>query len=316
MQFTFKTAFGDKIINNDYEVSYLAGYSIDGKTIYIDKRLPRYLTLKDGRKIDVYPYLIEHESWEKHLEDNKNYRYSYAHEKATGKERAKVESDNIDWDEYQNYMLKMVKELKEFNTPVPPDLDLKPEKDSHDYYRYHKIKKMEHESNSFYRKVHATYKIIIASKLDPSAFKPSPYYDSEEGMVDLEAKPPKILYHVTHIKNLSSIRKKGLLPKVGEVTRSAHGDERHAATPLVYLSDKVAPGILGTFGKDALIITVDPSENNIWFFTGNELVEVYSDKWGKTIEEGDFPIGIEVGDFYSEVKVVPKEFFDYKGNSI
>jgi hypothetical protein len=159
---------------------------------------------------------------------------------------------------------------------------------------------------------------IIADKsgLDPKAFGKSPYYDSEDGQVDLEQNPPKVLYHVTHKKNLDAIRKKGLLPKVGSITRSAHGDETHSATPLVYLSDKVAPGIKGTFGKDAIIITVDPAKNDIWFFTGNELVEVRDGYWGQIISEGDFPIGIETGDFYSEQKVDPDSFYNYKGNPI
>ena len=117
-------------LNTQYQVSYLAGYSEDGLTIYIDRRLPQYFKLKDGRVIDVYKYLMVHELWEKHLEDTKGYSYSYSHEKATGKEREAVEKDGIPWKEYQSYMLKMVKKLTKLTGEVPPDLDVKPEKDN------------------------------------------------------------------------------------------------------------------------------------------------------------------------------------------
>jgi len=129
-------------INTDYEIPYLAGYSVKGDMIYIDKRLPRRLKTKSGRVIDLFKYLVVHEIVEKYLEDHKHYKYAYAHELATGEERNAVERDNVNWDEYQNYMLKMVQQLKTFSGSLPLDLDTKPERDSHDYYRYHKIQKL------------------------------------------------------------------------------------------------------------------------------------------------------------------------------
>jgi len=169
-------------------------------------------------------------------------------------------------------------------------------------------------------KIKAAYIIseISAAKLDSSAFKPSKFSpdDGDDG-IDLPDHPPKILYHVTNKKNLASIKKKGLTPKVGAITRSAHGDENNPATPMVYLSDVVAPGILGMHKTDAIIITVDPKENNIFLFTGYELVEINSGGgWGSETSEGDFPIGIEPGDFFSEDTVTPLAFYDYKGNPI
>ena len=129
-------------INADYEIPWLAGYSTDGHTIYIDKRLPRYLTLSNGRTIDVYKYLYVHESTEKGLEDEKDYKYQYAHEKATKVEREAVESDGINWDEYQSYMLAEVKKLENFNGPLPSDFDDKPEKDTGEWSRYYKIEEL------------------------------------------------------------------------------------------------------------------------------------------------------------------------------
>jgi len=129
------------LINRDYEVPYLAGYSKDGRFIYIDKRLPKFFKLKNGKVVDVDKYLMVHETVEKKLEDTKKYHYQYAHEKATGKEREAVENDGIDWGEYQTYMKKMVKKLINFSGPTPPDLDLKPEKDYHDLKTLNKIER-------------------------------------------------------------------------------------------------------------------------------------------------------------------------------
>lgn len=152
-------------------------------------------------------------------------------------------------------------------------------------------------------------------KLDVNKLLKSRFSDDDGGdYVEPPSTPPKQLYHVTHRKNLDSIRKKGLTPKIGDVTKSAHGDRENPATPLVYLLDGIAPGIFE--GKDSVIITVDPSENDIWYFSGYELIRHGGSYWGEEISEGDFPIGIEPGDYYSESKVVPSGFFDYRGNEI
>jgi len=140
-------------LNTQYQVSYLAGYSSDGLTIYIDKRLSPYLKLKDGRVINVFKYLMVHEMVEKHLEDTKGYKYSYAHEKATGKEREAVEKDGIPWEEYQSYMLKEVKKLSELTDEVPSDLDVKPEYDSHDMKMLHEIRRFQRKVSKYRSKL-------------------------------------------------------------------------------------------------------------------------------------------------------------------
>lgn len=131
------------VINRDYEVPYLAGYSKDGRFIYIDKRLPKFLTLKNGDVIDVDRYLKIHETEEKFWEDIHGHKYQYAHQLATKKERAAVKNDGIDWNEYQSFMEKMIKKLKDISGPIPPDLDLKPERDYHDYKLLHRLQKMQ-----------------------------------------------------------------------------------------------------------------------------------------------------------------------------
>lgn len=160
-------------------------------------------------------------------------------------------------------------------------------------------------------------KMALGDKLPPSAFKRVRKNSDEDDGVDLPDKPPSVLYHVTALSNLNSIKQKGLEPAIGDITRSAHGDSDNPATPLVYLLDSVASGILQKHGKEALIVTVDPKANDIWFFTGMELAEISGlEGWGDIIDEGDFPIGIETGDYYSEVTVTPLKFYDYKGNEL
>jgi hypothetical protein len=161
---------------------------------------------------------------------------------------------------------------------------------------------------------------IAASKLNIQKLLQNPKGSDDlddDGYIEPLDNPPNVLYHVTNIKNLESIRKKGLVPRVGQITKSGHGDSRNPATPMVYLLDTIAPGIYRTLGKNALIIEVSPEENDVWFFTGYELMQLSgSNWWGETIDDGDFPVGIEPGDYYSESKVVPKAFYDYKGNPI
>ncbi len=47
-------------LDRSHDVPYLAGYSRDGKTIYIDRHLPRSFRYR-GRDIEVDRYLILHE---------------------------------------------------------------------------------------------------------------------------------------------------------------------------------------------------------------------------------------------------------------
>jgi len=142
-QVSIDTPFGKKIVNNSYEIPYLAGYSKDGKTIYIDKRLNPIFELKDGRKMDITKYTVIHECAEKILEDAIDYKYPYAHQQATGEERKAVEDDGYPWDEYQRYALSEVRRLKKLDPSerLPIDLDEKPEKDTKDYPLLKKIHK-------------------------------------------------------------------------------------------------------------------------------------------------------------------------------
>jgi hypothetical protein len=122
-----------KKLDCTHDVPYLAGYSQDGKTIYIDRHLPKVMNYK-GRKIEVDRYLIMHEEVEKTLIDQLGLHYLHAHQIATRAEEAAVRADGILWRDYDRFMQKYVKHIgDERLQKVPDDLDLKPYRDEHDF---------------------------------------------------------------------------------------------------------------------------------------------------------------------------------------
>lgn len=122
-----------KKLDREHDIPYLAGYSLDGKTIYIDRHLPRSFKFR-GRNIEVDRYLILHEEVEKTLIDQLRLHYLHAHQIATRAEQAAVRADQIEWRAYDRFMQKYVKKIgDERLTKVPADLDLKPYRDEHDY---------------------------------------------------------------------------------------------------------------------------------------------------------------------------------------
>jgi hypothetical protein len=122
-----------KTIDRKHDIPYLAGYSKDGKTIYIDRHMPK--TMKyNGREIATDRYLILHEEVEKTLIDQLNLHYLHAHQIASRAEQAAVRAAGIRWRDYDRFMQKFVKTIgDERLAKVPADLDLKPYRDEHDY---------------------------------------------------------------------------------------------------------------------------------------------------------------------------------------
>lgn len=121
-----------KKLDRSHDIPYLAGYSKDGKTIYIDRHLPRSFSYR-GREIEVDRYLILHEEVEKALIDEVGLHYLHAHQIATRAEEAAVRADRIDWRDYDRFMQKYVKRIGDERLKnVPANLDLKPYRDEHD----------------------------------------------------------------------------------------------------------------------------------------------------------------------------------------
>jgi len=121
-----------KKFDRKHDIPYLAGYSRDGKTIYIDRHMPKFFKQR-GRKIDTDRFLILHEEVEKTLIDQLGLHYLHAHQIATRAEQAAVRASGITWRAYDAFMQKYVKRIgDERLVKVPDDLDLKPYRDEHD----------------------------------------------------------------------------------------------------------------------------------------------------------------------------------------
>ena len=122
-----------KVIDREHDIPYLAGYSNDGKTIYIDRHMPQTMTYA-GRAIDTDRYLILHEEVEKTLIDQLGLHYLHAHQIASRAEQAAVRAAGIRWRDYDRFMQRYVKRIgDERLKKVPADLDLKPYRDEHDF---------------------------------------------------------------------------------------------------------------------------------------------------------------------------------------
>jgi len=121
-----------KKFDRAHDIPYLAGYSQDGKTIYIDRHMPRSFKLR-GRAIEIDRFLILHEEVEKTLIDRLGLHYLHAHQIATRAEQAAVRAAGIRWHDYDRFMQKYVKHIgDERLSKVPADLDTKPYRDEHD----------------------------------------------------------------------------------------------------------------------------------------------------------------------------------------
>jgi len=121
-----------KKFDRKHDIPYLAGYSEDGKTIYIDRHMPRSFKFR-GRAVDTDRFLILHEEVEKTLIDQLGLHYLHAHQIATRAEQAAVRAAGIKWHDYDRFMQKYVKRIgDERLTKVPDDLDTKPYCDEHD----------------------------------------------------------------------------------------------------------------------------------------------------------------------------------------
>ncbi|MGA8614140.1 MAG: hypothetical protein WB760_21185 [Xanthobacteraceae bacterium] len=121
-----------KKLDRKHDIPYLAGYSLDGKTIYIDRHMPKLFKFR-SRVVETDRFLILHEEVEKTLIDQLGLHYLHAHQIATRAEEAAVRAAGVEWHDYDRFMQKYVKHIgDERLTKVPKDLDLKPYRDEHD----------------------------------------------------------------------------------------------------------------------------------------------------------------------------------------
>jgi hypothetical protein len=118
-------------LDRRHDVPYLAGYSRDGRTIYIDKDLPRSFNA-GGARVAVDRFLILHEAVEKALLDGLGLHYQHAHQIALRAEQAAVRAAGVSWREYDRFMARYIKEADDVIDRLPADLDIKPYRDEHD----------------------------------------------------------------------------------------------------------------------------------------------------------------------------------------
>jgi hypothetical protein len=114
------------------DIPYLAGYSRDGKTIYIDRHIPETFVTR-GKRFNIDHFLILHEAVEKALLVRLGLVYQHAHQIALRAEEAAVRAKGVSWREYDRFMQRFIKEVgDERLMRIPLDLDIKPYRDEHD----------------------------------------------------------------------------------------------------------------------------------------------------------------------------------------
>jgi hypothetical protein len=127
------------MLDRAHDIPYLAGYSRDGKTIFIDRHLPRWFVTR-GRRVNVDRFLILHEAVEKTLLAELGLHYQHAHQIALRAEEAAVRAAGVSWREYDRFMQQFIKEAgDEKLTRLPVDLDVKPYRDEHDTLLLHSM---------------------------------------------------------------------------------------------------------------------------------------------------------------------------------
>lgn len=120
-------------VNREYNVPYLAGYNNAASVIYIDSRLPKTHTQKDGKELSVDRYLTMHEVFEGILLRDFKMSYQNAHQMALYIEKASVVADGYSWEEYNEFMWHHIRLVeKEGFVKIPPDLNMQPYEDCND----------------------------------------------------------------------------------------------------------------------------------------------------------------------------------------
>lgn len=128
-------------VDNSHDIPYLAGSSNDGKTVYIDRRVPATMTVGD-KTFDPRKYLMVHELRENHEMTINGQPYETAHRAALNVEKAAVEGDGINWNGYQEQMQKMAAQTqRESPTNPPSDLYTKP-------YPHNEAEFLKHEAEA------------------------------------------------------------------------------------------------------------------------------------------------------------------------
>jgi hypothetical protein len=130
-------------VNHEYDIPYIAGYSVDARTVFIDRHLPRQFQWLI-KKVRVAPFLATHEIVEKTLLDELRLHYLHAHQIALRAERDAVKAAGLSWWAYQRFMKRHEKAIEEEKLlKVPATLDLTPYRDQKDFALLQKLVRKE-----------------------------------------------------------------------------------------------------------------------------------------------------------------------------
>jgi hypothetical protein len=122
-----------RVINREYDIPYIAGYSLDACTVFIDRHLPRSFRWL-MKTVKVEPFLLTHEIVEKSLLDELGLHYLHAHQIALRAERDAVKAAGVSWWAYQRFMKQYEKKIEQEKlVKVPRTLDLTPYRDEKDF---------------------------------------------------------------------------------------------------------------------------------------------------------------------------------------
>jgi hypothetical protein len=83
-----------RVVNRSYDIPYIAGYSVDGHTVFIDRHLPRTFRWL-MKEVAVEPFLLTLEIVEKSLLDETRLHYLHAHQIALRAERDAVKAAGV-----------------------------------------------------------------------------------------------------------------------------------------------------------------------------------------------------------------------------
>ncbi len=128
-------------LERNYDIPYLAGYSLEGHQIFIDRHMPKSFVYR-GRRVQTDRFLVVHEAVEKSLIQLLGMHYLHAHQIALHAEQAAVRAEGIEWAAYDDFMQDNIKVIgDERLTQVPENLDLTPYRDFHDTAEIREMRK-------------------------------------------------------------------------------------------------------------------------------------------------------------------------------
>ena len=120
-------------VDRSYDIPYVAGYSIDGRTVFIDRHMPKSMRVR-GSAFDIDVFLVLHEMVEKSLLDEMRLHYLHAHQIALRAEQAAVRAVGIGWRAYDQFVKANEKHITDERLQrVPRSLDLTPYRDEDDF---------------------------------------------------------------------------------------------------------------------------------------------------------------------------------------